>query len=419
MHPYAAYFERYGEHGSIFLAGIPCVYHCHHFNLFHDQTIDDILGESAGFELRMKVARNHFRELFARLARRTGKELPNEIVALAQALLASLGHGRLICEGTGLALRAEGEYLHYGFAWKEKYGSRVRRLDPADAVAAGAVAAIAELTGQKDQRLIGRELQCVAMRAPRCVFAVDRDLSRDASRPISLEELRKHIPGGVERGLYEEEIHEITTKLIEFLRSVSGDERGLIEGFNVFVTLHLASYYNDTAFEAIRHIEAVSPGAVSSAESLLREAGHVCVFNTFGNIILSPEWEALVGPLTGDPRDVVRDCTAIARGLGFGHWAIAEHIPGKRIVLRTTANYEAAHWLHRFGPCSKSRSYFMQGAGVAFLVLSTRVRWKERPQLTQAFYDGLFHGGDLGVRLEVPRCITMGHEVTEVVVEAK
>ena len=36
--------------------GIPTVYHCHHFNLFLDQTIDDALGPGPGFTLRFTYA---------------------------------------------------------------------------------------------------------------------------------------------------------------------------------------------------------------------------------------------------------------------------------------------------------------------------------------------------------------------------
>jgi len=52
----------------------------------------------------------------------------------------------------------------------------------------------------------------------------------------------------------------------------------------------------------------------------MREAGQVCVFRRRQRAP-SPEWEGLpVGPPTGvHRRRGLAFCTAIARGLGFGH----------------------------------------------------------------------------------------------------
>ncbi|GAB4109960.1 MAG: hypothetical protein OHK0013_45720 [Sandaracinaceae bacterium] len=418
MNRFADHCHRVAPHDLTFLAGVPCVYHCHHFNLFHDQTIDDVLGERASFDLRMRVARDQFGRLLANLAKTLGASLPAEITALAQSLTATMGHGKLSFEGTGDATRAMGEHLHYGFAWREKYGTRVRRIDPTDAVAAGIIAAVARLTSPGELDYLGRELQCVAMRAPACQLVVERETQKEALPVVDSARILPRLTGAPVTSVGEDDIARITQGLDTFLRSVGGDERGLIDAFGVLVTHHLSGYYNETAFQAVRHVEAISPAVVGSCEDLLREAGHVCVFNTFGNILLSPEWEGLVGPVRDDPEEIVLGCTAIARGLGFGHWSIAEHVPNERLVMRTTSNYEAAHWLERFGPDTKSREYFMQGAALAFMVLANRVRWSERPQLTQAYYDQLFRGDGLGFRVSAPRSLTMGHDLTEVVVEA-
>ena len=414
--------NRFSEHGTraephdlTFLAGTPYVYHCHHFNLFHDQTIDDVLGEEAGFELRMRSSRDNFKPLLESLfARMSAWTVPEKIV-LAQELFASMGQGRLSFEGEGATLTATGEHLHYGFAWREKYGARVRRIDPTDAVASGFVAALAQITSPDDAAFTGRERECVAMRASACRIVVEKD-ARPAGAVVREPEIVKHL-GKSEGGLDEAEISGIAAGLSGFMKPVAGDARGLVDAFGVLVTQHLSGYYNETAFAAVRHVEAISPNVAAACEDLLREAGHVCVFNTFGNILLSPEWEGMVGPLTGDPHDIVKGCCAIARGLGFGRWTIGEHVPGKKLVLRTSSNYEAAHWLERFGVDVRSRAYFMQGAALAFMVLAQRVPWRSKPQLTPAFYDQLFRGEGIGYRITTPRCLTMGHEVTEVVIE--
>ena len=44
-------------HGMNFVANIPTVFHCHHFNLFWDQTIDDALGHELSCRIRTAAAR--------------------------------------------------------------------------------------------------------------------------------------------------------------------------------------------------------------------------------------------------------------------------------------------------------------------------------------------------------------------------
>ena len=45
------------EHDLMYFGPSPAVYHCHHFNLFLDQTIDDALGFEAGSRLRFLAGR--------------------------------------------------------------------------------------------------------------------------------------------------------------------------------------------------------------------------------------------------------------------------------------------------------------------------------------------------------------------------
>ncbi|MEZ4224873.1 MAG: hypothetical protein R3B13_28225 [Polyangiaceae bacterium] len=416
--------NRFADHTSLrephdltFLARNPYVYHCHHFNLFHDQTIDDVMGEEAGYQRRARAARNAYRPILRGLFERMGASTVPEKLELAQSLFSAMGHGRVSLEAGEGREHGTGSFLHYGFAWREKYGERIRRQDPIDAVAAGYLAALAELAAADGKPRAVKETECVAAKASYCHFDISPRAAVPEDRDCPDEgEIEAFLPAS-EGGRDEQEVGAIADGLQGFVRGVAGDDRGLVQAFNVFVTQHAAGYYNETAFAAVRHVEATAPAVVGACEDLLREAGHVCVFNTFGGILLSPEWEGMVGPLSGQPYDIAKFCTAIARGLGFGRWSMTE-FSDERMVLRTTSNYEAAHWLARFGRAEKSRCYFYQGAALAIKVLAHRVAWGERPTFTQKLYDDLFRGSGLGYRIETPRCLTRGDSVTEVVVSA-
>ena len=395
------------------LAGIPYVYHCHHFNLFHDQTVEDAAGEEAAFHLRVEAARRAGGKLLRALSHEVGAQTPAERLALASRLIHWMGHGRLDLLADATGGTARGEYLHYSFAWREKYGKKVRRRFPADAFGTGFAAAATEVAYDLEPgALRAREESCFACREEACAIELVPDagerLPVAASQPQTGEVMELS-------GLEEGRISEIAAGLKEFVAGVEADSRGLIQGFGLFITRHLSSYYDQTAYDTIHHVEKDNPPMVPVVEELFGESGHVCVFYTFGNIMLSPEWEGLVGKPTGDVEDTVVSCTAIARGLGFGHWTIEELEADRRLVLRSSTNYEAPFYLETYGRSEKPRSYFFANAARAFMQLAHRVDWSQSTQLDEALYQSLFKTG-LRWNIEQTRCLTRGDEFSEVVV---
>ncbi len=399
-----------------FLAGTEYVYHCHHYNLFHDQTIDDGVGEEASWQLRVSAAHEAFRGLLQRLFQASNADTPSEKLALAAEVFAWMGHGRIDLSLAREQGSARASHLHYGFSWRDKYGEIVKRTHAADAVAAGFLAATSELAyGLPAGSVSCKEESCVAAKAAECRFTTQSGEARSLNDTLTMGAVSELVSPPTS-GIQEETISQIADGLREFLRGVQGDQHGLIPAFGVFVSMHLSDYYNRTAYEMVHSVERVAPAGAGVAEALLREAGHVCAFNTFGNILLSPEWEGLVGAPSGDPLETIVFCAAIARGLGFGHWTVQSFEAGKRFELVAPCCYDTPFYLRNYGQSQKPRSYFLQGAAQAMMVLAHRVPWTERPRLTQEFYANLF-------RTKIPwattqtRCVTQGHPICEVVVE--
>ena len=402
-------------HDLMAFAGAPAVYHCHHFNLFLDQTIDDALGEKEGIEVRFEAARAAAHDLIAGLCTRARAQTPAERMKIAQDTFAAMGHGRLRIEANASGGHAHGEFLHYGFSWKEKYGDVIRRRHPADAVAAGFACAATEIAyGLSKESMRSSESQCVAMREASCEIELQPGPPGRPRPPV----LEGHIPSFVRptfNGLHEEEIAAIAKGLRDFTAGVAGDDRGLVQAFGVYVTMHLAAYYNRVSYDTVERIQIRSPGSLGVLEDLLRESGHVCVFNTCGGILRSPEWEGLVGKLSGSPREIVIGCLAIARSLGFGHWTLEAYQPNERLVIRTPSSYETAYYLARHGMAPRPNEYFLQGSGLAIAQLAHRVDWTTKPELTPEFYQTLFHG-ELPWSVEQTKCIATGDPYSEVVV---
>lgn len=407
----------FAEQSLTFLAEIPYVYHCHHYNLFHDQTIDDALGEDEGARVRTTAAHNAFRDLLSAVFDKAHAHTPPERIALATELFSWMGQGRISLDVGAAGGRARSSTLHYGYTWREKYGSKVKRVEPADAVAAGFAAAANELAyGLPSEAIAVVERKCVATRDAECEFELTPAHGHSPLAAVDEMTVRRYVVPPV-RGVDEDRIVAISQGLLEFMRAVQGDERGLVAAFNVFVTAHLPAYYNETVYETVHRAERTAPSSVPAIEALMQQAGQACVFFTFGNVLLSPEWEGMVGAPTGVPNDVISFCTAIARGLGFGHWLVSEYEPRRRLVLQATSNYEVPFYRSRYGLAKKPRSYFIQGAAQAMMVLAEVVKWKERPQLSNDYYVDLFRAKPR-YRVEQTKCLMRGDPISEYVVEA-
>ncbi len=407
------------DHDLAFLAGAPVIYHCHHFNLFWDQTIDDALGPVIGNQVRTRAAHEAFHELLSPLSASLGLSSPLEKLNLAEYIFSAMGHGKVDLGGTQDPATVRAPFLHYSHAWNEKYGKRLRRKHPADAFAAGFAAAAREVAFDLPiGSLACTEHQCKSLGADYCTFEV---APTDAPWNKQPSVIQKNISGNLRdsfKSKGEETISEIAGGLREFAGGVQGDERGLIEAFGLLVTQHPSTYYNRGGYDALRHVEDFSPNLSPVVRTLLRESGHVCVFNTFGGILLSPEWEAMVGPLDTSPEAIITFCCAIARALGFGHWCIEEFSAEKRLVVSTPSTYESVYYQHREQQANDGVCHFLQGAGLAMMQLAHRVPWAEKPALTEHFYGELFRRG-VPWRCEEVSCVSKGDDCCRIVVEPR
>ena len=401
------------SHNHTFFAHTPVVYHCHHFNLFLDQTIDDALGSKQGLELRTHAPQEPTYNLLESICHFAKIKLPLDRIQVASTVFAAMGHGSLHFSANQRGGTVRGDYTHYGFSWKDKYGKAVRRTLPADAFGAGYAAAAVEVAYDLPLgSLKAEETTCIATGAPNCEFTLSPSgTTTKRQSPVRLNETKKALKT-VFHGDQEETIANIAQGLVQFLGTLSTDERGLLQGFGVFVTMHLAEYYNRISYDAFYHITKQMPQSTGVMGGLLRESGHVCVFNTFGGILNSPEWEGLVGPITGNPLDIIVGCCAIGRALGFGHWTIHDFAPNQSLTLRTPSTYESNYHVNRHEMANEGRCFFFQGASLAMMQLAHRVDWKSKPDFDQDLYNDLFRRGVPWV-VEETKCISKGDEFCE------
>ncbi|MCB9650942.1 MAG: hypothetical protein H6730_30780 [Deltaproteobacteria bacterium] len=405
-------------HGMNFVANIPTVFHCHHFNLFWDQTIDDALGHELSCRIRTAAAREVFHDILAGLVTSAGASTPEERLELARTVFAAFGQGALTLDVSAAGGAALGRPLHYSHTWLEKYGGWIRRNTPADALAAGFAAAATEVAfGLPRESVQAVEHSCVARRDRECTFELSVGDATSVAGPMGRLQVERAMTDPVQ-GLLEDQVAPIEAGLREFSRGMLGDDRGLIQAFGLFATQTPSTYYNRSGYDALRHVNRTAPQSAPVMKALLREAGHVCVFSTFGGVLLSPEWEAMVGPIRGEPDEILAGSLAIARALGFGHWCAGEFEPGQRLVLQTPGGYESAYYVSREGRATEPMCFVLQGAALAIMQLIERVPWAERPTLNQEFYNQLFRNG-LPWQAEETQCVSRGDPMCEVVVSRR
>ena len=147
---------------------------------------------------------------------------------------------------------------------------------------------------------------------------------------------------------------------------VSGNEDGLIPGFNVFVNMLPAKFWNSFAERLTRK---VPPDMLEAAEYLLVNAAHECGYHTGYGIITSDEWKAVVEPMiTQVPEDVLHGAFAVFTAWGWAKSEIVELVPGERMVVRAYDYYESD--VVAYGSSSKPSAYMIRGVAAAFMDLA-------------------------------------------------
>ena len=145
---------------------------------------------------------------------------------------------------------------------------------------------------------------------------------------------------------------------------VQGDETGIIEGFNVYITQLSTNFWNGFADKLLTKVD---PDLKDATEYLLVNAAQVCGYHTGYGIIASEEWKAVVGPMIENVEDVLHGAFAIFTAWGWANAQITELIPGKKMVVRAYDYYEADVAL--YGE-TEPKAYMIRGVCASFFALA-------------------------------------------------
>ena len=144
------------------------------------------------------------------------------------------------------------------------------------------------------------------------------------------------------------------------------ESKGIIPLFGVYLSLFSVYYYNRLSFEF-----EIKMGKQREAEAktLLIEAAQECGYATFQGIRDSWEWQQVVAPMVENKKDQIFGFVAVAVAFGWGDLAVAELVPGQKLVLRASDSYEASGYLEQYGAAKSGKCYMLRGVTAAFMDL--------------------------------------------------
>jgi hypothetical protein len=391
------------------VGGEAMILHCHHYNCFLQRSIRDaeyidsvpiLVGAAA------EVALAQLTNLLAGTPEISARK------ATAEALYHACGLGLIDLGGvTDRGGEVRTRSTHYSIGWKEKFGrSRAPVAFFSTGFLAGALAAVYRLPLADVQ---ARQTACISTGAAEDVFVLGRGPANFTIFPPRQNPVLVPVGNDAEPATPVDR-EAVTRAVAEMPLPVSAE--GLIPAFGVYLTRMYADYYNRISF-AFEHEMAAVAGrqGVETAANLFIEGGHVCAFNTFGGIMTSPEWDALVLPMLKTREDWVHGIMAWYNGAGYDAVKVVDLSP-TQATFRVYNDYESIGYRRMYGTADHGVSYLHTGgfAGIMNLIYLGNI--DQKPDLTQEFYDRLFKGGR-AFQGRMTASQAMGDPYTEIRVE--
>ena len=402
------YLPQYSEvdHGRRLLSKEPLVYHCNFYNYWLQKTL--LLDESLGMAQVIQDAATEvgfsILEAAGQALQPAGSEQKRQ---LARDVFADLGFGT----GDFSELREDGGTVkfpvsHYGGSLRQASG--VDFAVPQSLFDAGYAAAVAAFLFEKPAKHFEGIIELCQSRGAEIGMVVVRPRQ---SGVVHKSPGLATYKGGQPQAIFESAVDEPGVLKALAGLDLAGNEEGLIPRFGLMLTNHFANFYNRISFEFTRKMGETD--LLDAGEMLLTDAGYRCAFHTFGGIMVSAEWDAVVLPQLRTKQDWVHGMVAVINALGWGVWRVAE-ISDERLVVRIWDDYESCGYLDMYGKSARPVSHLAAAATAGMMNLVHVGNIANKPELSVDFYNEVFER-DGNFRPEHVRSIAQGDEYTEIV----
>lgn len=371
------------DHGRFTYGGEPLVFHCNFYNYWLQKTL--LLDPELHME---RVIRAAAAEAAGQTLRTAASALQLQGVEqrrrLAQDTFAQLGFGTLDLSG----VTQDGGTVvvpvsHYGLCLRQAIGEPF--ATPQSLFDAGYAAAAAAFVHELPVGTFESTIEaCQSTGAPQGILSLRATGQAEVFDGFANE---AHLPQPPPHPSTDTSVDEGAILGALSTLDLSGNEEGLIPRFGVMLTRHFAGFYNRISFEFVRRME--QDGMLEAADMLLLDTGYRCAFHTFGGIMVSPEWDAVVRPQCETREDWVHGMVAVVNALGWGTWRVME-LDDTHVVIRIYDDYESCGWLDMYGTTDRPRSHLACGAVAGMMNLIFSAGIEHKPTLDLEFYANTF-----------------------------
>lgn len=397
------------KNGNADVYGQSMLFHCNHYNRSLQQVIEDADYLDLERILVKSAAEIVYAQLTECFKQNEGLSFDDKLKFSAELFKFS-GFGIIdFSEFNEHGGRVIGKTSHYGLASKLNFGDRKKAAEYFDkGFITGAIcAARGSLSGDLFANDIEvKQDKSISLGEDYCEFNIT----------INSDNVQKPLPeiASAPSRKFQTNINEDLIVITLAGMPLQGDEEGLIPAFGVYLTRMYADYYNKISYRFEKEITKAM-GTHEIATEMLVEAGHICAFNTFGGIMKSAEWKALILPMIENREDWVHGIVAVVNALGWGIWRVEELVPYEKLVIRAYNDYESVGYLRWFGKAEHPINYLMTGGCAGLMNLIYLGDITQDPELNKEYYYKLFKDKDCFVGKQT-KCLAMGDEYSEVVV---
>lgn len=398
-------------HGRLVRAHEPFVFHCNHYNRWLQSTL--LLNPELGMaEVIANAAAEVAHHAITQSAAELGATDPSAIARIAEDLFAEHGFGRVDLSGVAeQGGHARFSSSHYGQCLlPDAPGSFT---EPQSLFDRGFVlAAAAAMYGLPAGAFEGETTACFSVGDDHGEVVMRRRTT-PASLLVSPGEGVSFCEGQPPPPFAGTSVDEASILAALSGLSFAGNEEGLTPRFGVILTHHFANFYDRISNELVRRMH--ESDMREAAELLLVDAGRRCGFHTFGGIMSSAEWDAVVRPQLTTKGDWVHGMVAVVNALGWGAWRVQEHNE-RRLVVRIYDDYESRGYAGTYGKAPGPICYLAQGGVESIMNLIYLGGIDAKPALDDALYDAVIDA-DETYRATQTRCMAAGDPYTEIVAE--
>ncbi len=375
--------QFYADRNAYVVQGEPAILHCHHYNCYLQGVILDTeayLPEVK--EILVSCAQEISYTQFSTFFKENSALNTDERKQTVEDYFRFGGYGVIdLSNVTAEGGTVQSSSDHYGVGWKIKFGES---SEPVSHFTSGYLSGALEA-------IYGLAFGSIQSTQQSCIAVGDASSSYLLT-PSSTDRKWDFKPSPAEGSFQTSALPQPSDTSVNYgaIREAlinmpieGAADSGLIDAFGVLLTRHYANYYCDISYSFLDALtNKMGKDGRDLAISLLTEAGRVCAFNTFGGIMQSAEWNAMIKPMFENNDDWVQGINAVVNALGWGFWIIEEFIPNEKLVVRIESGYESNSYIKKYGSASVPVSFLATGGVEGLMNLVYTLNLPETAPLT-------------------------------------